>query len=89
MTDLPELVKRLEFIANNPRSTLQEEITEVCDLAAAALSEREGWVTVPKEPTMGQWDDFCSVYPIGFGEFQSAYRAMVKAAAPSAEGKDE
>ena len=31
------------------------------------------------EPTMGQWDDFCAVFPVPFDEFMKAYRAMCAA----------
>ena len=43
----------------------------------AAPPVLEGWVMVPKEPTMGQWDDFCAVLPVPFNKFIEAYKAIV------------
>jgi hypothetical protein len=44
-------------------------------------------VRVPREPTMGQWDDFCAVHHVPFDKFIVAYKAML-AAAPSG-GRNE
>jgi hypothetical protein len=40
----------------------------------------EGTVRVPREPTMGQWDDFCAVHHVPFDKFIVAYKAMLAAA---------
>jgi len=40
----------------------------------------EGWQLVPKEPTMGMWDDFCAVHRVPFDDFMRAYAAMLAAA---------
>ena len=45
---------------------------------------RPGCVSVPVEPTMGQWDDFCAVFPVPFDKFIEAYKAALAA---SGEGK--
>jgi hypothetical protein len=37
-------------------------------------------VRVPREPTMGQWDDFCAVHHVPFDKFIVAYKAMLSAA---------
>jgi hypothetical protein len=51
------------------------------------LSDAGGTVRVPREPTMGHWDDFCAVHHVPFDKFIVAYKAML-AAAPSG-GRDE
>ena len=52
--------------------------------AEIAALKRPGYVSVPVEPTMGQWDDFCAVFPVPFDKFIEAYKAMLAA---SGEGK--
>ena len=37
---------------------------------------------VPVEPTMGQWDDFCTVHSVRVDLFLAAYKAMMKNAPP-------
>ena len=32
--------------------------------------------SMPAEPTMGMWDDFCEVYKVPFDAFEQAYKAM-------------
>lgn len=44
---------------------------------AVAGRQGEGWVSVPREPTMAQWDDFTKVYPVPFDKFMEAYKAMI------------
>lgn len=39
--------------------------------------DEERMARVPKVPTMGQWDDFCAVFPVPFDQFEKAYAAMV------------
>lgn len=39
--DHKDLCQRLDFIANAPREVIEEEITEVCDLASKALAASE------------------------------------------------
>ena len=32
--------------------------------------------SMPSEPTMGMWDDFCDVFKVPFDKFEQAYKAM-------------
>lgn len=40
----------------------------------------EGMVMVPKEPTMGIWDDFCAVFEVPFDKFIPAWKAALAVA---------
>jgi hypothetical protein len=63
-------LKSLRGIASLPDGVSSEDIVQ---------QAREDHVRVPKVPTMGQWDDFCSVFPVPFELFMAAYEAMIRA----------
>jgi Lar family restriction alleviation protein len=56
---------------------IQDDANEIL---TRRLSDAGGTVRVPREPTMGQWDDFCAVHHVPFDKFIVAYKAMLSAA---------
>jgi hypothetical protein len=74
--------QRLKDAANTIEACL-----EANDLLLKRRLSDAGTVRVPREPTMGQWDDFCSVYKVPFDKFIAAYKAMLDAALRGEEGK--
>jgi hypothetical protein len=64
------LAQKIDEIVNGTfESTVFQEM---CKGAIYACVEE----ALKMEPTMGQWDDFCAVFPVPFDEFMKAYRAM-------------
>jgi hypothetical protein len=57
---------------------LLEQLDMLHELKALTMSDnRRTDYTVPAEPTMGMWDDFCAVYEVPFDTFIVAYKAML------------
>ena len=38
---------------------------------------RSGGPSMPEKPTMGMWDDFCTVFPVPFDQFEHAAKLML------------
>jgi len=77
-------------------AVLRSDYDQLRTVAAARIA------ALSAEPTMGQWDDFSSVFPVPFDKFIEAYKAMLggsvrtevtplydRPAAPSAEPTEE
>ncbi len=56
-----------------------EQCAEAIESLQQSAALPSDYVMVPSEPTMGQWDDFCAVFPVPFDKFQLAYKAMLAA----------
>lgn len=82
------IVDRGEAV-NLARTVLEQpgdpEITNrgIVRLARAVLDMDE-WISLhdgpnclPEKPTMGMWDDFCTVYPVPFDQFERAAEIML------------
>jgi hypothetical protein len=83
--EIEELQRANETLrgAWDERYRLWEEAMNRAEKAEASLAERRGYVMVPVEPTMGQWDDFCAVHHVPFDTFIKAYKAMLASAPAS------
>jgi Lar family restriction alleviation protein len=59
---------------------LKSAPNEMAEMPERRRLSDAGTVRVPREPTMGQWDDFCAVHHVPFDKFIVAYKAMLAAA---------
>ena len=74
MTDLYEsmtkLRRELEGMIDGDSPANDAKVTQMIEMLDAMPR-------LPLKPTMGMWDDFCSVYKVPFEDFKNACQAML------------